>query len=165
MAKEKNMEEKKEETKKAAKPKIFYKKDERIEVVVTGYYDLETGELQFVLPGKIEDEEKNFTRLHHVFRFSPVTYDSLCAYRQNCLVKYTDELGKVQAVIDDVKLNKHLWTYHLKDWNFEDEKGKITLTTDPNGALSDESFDRLYSVPSGILDKAIQIYRRRMSID
>ena len=163
MSKEKT--ENKEEAKKAAKPKIFFTKDDRIEVTVTGFYDGNDGTLQFVLPEKVEEDEPNFTKVFHVFKFSAVTYDSLCAYRQGCMVKYTDDAGKVQGLIDEVKLNKYLWTFHLMDWNFEDEKGKIALIHEPDGTLSSESFKKLYSIPSAILDKAMQVYRRKASIE
>lgn len=161
----KKEENKVEETAKVARPKFFYTKDDRIEVTVTGYYDLKNGELQFVLPDKIEDEEPSFTKVFHTFRFSATTYDSLCAYRQGCMVRYTDDSGRAQTLIDDVKLNKYLWTFHLMDWNFEDENGKVALVHDPDGTLSTESFKKLYSVPSAILDKTMQVYRRKAGID
>lgn len=153
------------EKKNTVKPKIFYGKDDRIDVTVTGFYDKEDGTLQFVLPENVGDEEENFLVVHHTFKFSPVTYDNLCAYRQAATIKTEDASGKMQLSIDDIRLNKYLWSYHLKDWNFEDDKGKIAIVQTPDGTLSEESFKTLNSVNSGILDKAISIFRRKLSID
>lgn len=156
-----------EDKKAAARPKIFYTNDDRIEVVVTGFYSLTDGTLQFALPEAVEDkEESNFTVVRHVFRFSAPTYDNLCAYRQAATVKFEDSTGTVQLSIDDIRLNKYLWTYHLKDWNFTDDKGdKIPIVQTPDGTLSDESFKTLNSINVGVLDKAIAVFRRRLSIE
>ncbi|MBP5459322.1 MAG: hypothetical protein J6Y62_04075 [Clostridia bacterium] len=154
MAKEKNK----------VKPKYFCGKDERIEVTVTGFYDKEDGDLRFVIPDKVEEPEDALEKVFHVFRFKPVNYNSLCYYRQNCAVQVRDG-DRFKLVTDDIKLNKFLWTFHLADWNFEDDKGKVVLVFDPDGSLSAESFDKLYSVKPKILDAAIAEFRRKMSID
>ena len=153
------------EKKNTVKPKIFYSKDDRIEVTVTGFYDKQDGTLQFVLPEKVGDDEEGFIVVHHTFKFSPVTNDNLSSYRQWAAVKYEDSTGKLQLSIDDIRLNKCLWSYHLKDWNLEDEKGKIALVQTPDGTLSDESFKTLNSVNPGVLDKAIMLFRRKLCIE
>ena len=145
-----------------AKPKIFIPFNEKIECIVNGFYNKETGAFEFAVPGEIEENNERFIILKHVFNFSTVPYNRLNNYRSQSLAyNQADRSSSVNVL----KLREYFWIFHLEDWNFEDENGnKIELKHDPSGALADESLDLLYSLPATILDVAMGIYERKINI-
>lgn len=144
------------------KPKFFMGKEEKIECVVTGYYNKESGMLEFCVPGENQSEVEKFNVVKHVFSFKRVPYDRLNNYRSQSMVyNPSDQSNSVNLL----KLREYLWLFHLTDWNYTDEEGnKIELKHDPNGALADESLDLLYQIPASILDTAMGLFERRINI-
>lgn len=146
-------------------PKLFMKKDQKIKVELTGFHSKETGELAFVLP-KDFSEEQNFDNLlikkDYEFLFTKVTYDKLNRYRNRSIIYNSEDKNNT---INQLKLREHFLVFHLVDWNLQDEDGnKIELKFDPNGALSDESLELIYSLPSNMLDMILATYEKRMNI-
>lgn len=154
---------KKEQKKVVAK--LFMKKDEKIKVQVVGFHSSTTGELAFVLP-KEYTEEKTFDNLlikkDYEFLFTRVTYDKLNRYRNRSIIYNSEDKNNT---INQLKLREYFLVFHLIDWNLQDEDGnKIELTFDPNGALSDESLERIYGLPSNMLDLILATYEKKMGI-
>lgn len=152
------------------RPKIFSSPNERIEIVVKAYYNNETGEFEFAVPktaAQDEDEDDQETSDHyivmeHKFYFSNVPYNRLNIYRTRA-GRY-NERDKT-TTLDFIRLRDFLWAFHLKDWNMEDEDGnKIELTHDPDGTLSEESNEKLWQIPSVILDLAISLFENKIHI-
>lgn len=156
-----NTEEKKESAK-TVKPKFFLDPKEKIECIVNGFYNKETGILEFAVPGEIKEESERFCVVKHVFYFSRIPYNRLNNYRsQSMIYNQSDRSHSVNTL----KLREFFWIFHLEDWNFEDENGnKVDVKKDQNEALSDDTMDLLYSIPASILDTAIALYERRINI-
>lgn len=155
-------EEKIQEEKKTAVPKIFLDAAENIECVVNGFYNKETGLLEFAVPGEIKEPTDRFSVVKHVFKFTRVPYDRLNTYRSQSM---TYNAADRSNSINILKLRDFFWLFHLEDWNFTDENGnQIKLMRDPNGALADESLDMLYRIPASILDTAMGLFERRINI-
>jgi len=154
--------EEKNESAKTVKPKFFLDSKERIECVVNGFYDKETGKIVFAIPGEIKEPNSRFNVVRHVFYFTRTPYDRLNSYRsQSVVFNASDRTNSINLL----KLREYFWIFHLEDWNFEDENGnKIELKKDPNGSLSDETMELLYRLPANILDAAIGLYEREINI-
>lgn len=150
------------EVKKSARPRLFTRKDEKVKVVVTGFYNGETGDFAFAVPDRIKEGSENYATFEHEFCFSPVPYNRLNVYRSQSL-KY-NEADKENSV-DMIRLRQFLWNFHLKDWNLVDDEGKkIELRHDPDGMLSQTSRDQLNLLPAGVLDTAILLFERKIGI-
>lgn len=145
-----------------AKP-IVFTPPESIEVNVYGYYRADDGTLAFVSPNPpIEDSPAAYTVLLHQFMFSHTPYNELNSYRTQSLIH--NAIDKT-STINQLKLRDFLWVWHLKDWNYTNEdNAPIPLTFDPNGALSDNSLNQLYTIPANVLDLAISLYERKINI-
>ena len=145
-----------------AAPRIFMGADEKIVCEVNGFYDKETGFLEFVIPGAVARTAEQFNIVKHEFVFSRIPYDRLNTYRtQSMMYNHEDRTSSVNVL----KLRDFFWVFHLVDWNFTDGEGvKIPLTRDPNQALSDESLAMLYRLPASVLDTAMGILERRINI-
>lgn len=148
-------------------PKIFMKRDQRIKIEVVGFYDLESGELSFVLP-KTDDIFNDLTDttfghpIVHEFIFKNVTYDKLNRYRNGSMIYNREDKNNT---INLVQLRDYFLVFHLVDWNYTDEDGeKIGLTFDINGALSDDSLALVYSLPASILDLVFSIFEKRINL-
>lgn len=157
------MPEKKEEIKVAA-PKLFFKADTRIEIVVNGYHSKETGELMFVLP--LESSEKSFddifTKVEYKFWFSRVPYDKLNRYRSRSMIYNSEDQNNT---INEIRLREFFLVFHLVDWNLTDENGeKVELKFDTNKALSDESLNLIYNLPSNLIDVVLAQFERKMNV-
>lgn len=153
------------EVKTTVVPKLFMKKDEKIKIEIVGFHSASTGELAFVLPKEYSDE-KNFDNLlikkDYQFLFTRVTYDKLNRYRNRSIIYNSEDKNNT---INQLKLREHFLVFHLVDWNLQDEEGKkIELKFDPNGALSDESLDLIYQLPSNMLDLVLASYEKRMNV-
>lgn len=153
---------------KKIKPFLFTKKDARIEISVEGYHSNETGELQFVLLESKEEEkerkeiEELFTKVNYKFWFTRVPYDKLNNYRSRSMIYNSEDQNNT---INELRLREFFLVYHLVDWNIIDENGKkIELKFDPNKALSDESLELIYQMPSILIDMVLSTFERRMSI-
>lgn len=154
-----------EEVKTKIVPKLFMKKDEKVKIQVVGFHSASNGELAFVLPKEYSDE-KNFDNLlikkDYQFLFTRVTYDKLNRYRNRSIIYNSEDKNNT---INQLKLREHFLVFHLVDWNLQDEEGKkIELKFDPNGALSDESLDLIYQLPSNMLDLVLASYEKRMNV-
>lgn len=156
-----------DETPKKFVPKVFMSKDAKIECAVKAFYDLETGALEHVIPydgNETTDEEilAKYGIAVHKFWFSRVSYNKLNSYRNQSMI-YNKE-DKINT-INLVKLHEYFWIFHLVDWNLTDEYGNaMKLKFDPNKALSDESIERLYSIPASILDMVMLMFDKKISI-
>ena len=153
--------------KKTVRPKIFSKPSEDVEVVVTAYYDKDTGEFAFALPNRVEKGEEssaseNFIVMEHIFVFSNVPYNRLNIYKTRS-GKY-NEADRTTS-LDFIKLRDFLWTFHLKSWNLEDEDGEIIpLTHDKDGTLSDESSAMLWQITPALLDMVIKVFEDKIHL-
>lgn len=144
------------------KPIFFMGKNEKIECVVTGFYNQETGMLEFCIPGENKSDTERFNVMKHVFYFKRVPYDRLNTYRTQSMVYNPSDRSNTVNIL---KLRDFLWLFHLVDWNYTDEDGKkIELKRDPNDALTDEALELLYQIPASILDTAIGLFERRINI-
>ena len=145
-----------------AKPKFFFNSNEKIECVVNGFYNKETGMIEFVVPGEIKEDSERFNVVKHVFYFTRIPYNRLNTYRsQSMIYNQADRTNSVNVL----KLREFFWLFHLNDWNFEDENGKkLELKHDPSGALSDESLELLNQLPANILDVAISVFERKINV-
>ena len=147
---------------KKVRPQLFFSKDELIPITVTGFYSKETGQLEFVVPEEQKDTTDAFIAVKHIFRFSRVPYNRLNLYRSQSMKYSSTERSNV---VDVIKLRDYFWTFHLRDWNIEDNNGeKIHLVVDPDGTLSDGSLEKLYELPASILDTVITLFERKLNI-
>lgn len=146
-------------------PKIFIKKDEKIQITVVGFHSAQTGELIMIFPLEyVKDDGKDdvFVRKDYTFKFSKVSYDKLNRYRNRSL-QYNAE--DKTTTINTLKLRQFFLVWHLVDWNLQDEEGnKIPLKFDPNGALSDETLQLIYLLPSSLLDTVLATFEKKMNI-
>lgn len=155
------------EEKKKVIPKLFIGKDEKITVSIVGYHSGETGELVLLIPKELATEDKeNFDnvliRKEYTFTFTKVTFDKLNRYRNRSMIYNSQDKNNT---INGLKLREYFLIFHLVDWNLEDENGKkIELKFDANGALSDETLELVYSLPSNLLDLVLASYEKRMNI-
>lgn len=155
------------EEKKKVIPKLFIGKDEKITVSVVGYHSGETGELVLLIPKELATEDKEnldnvLIRKEYTFTFTKVTFDKLNRYRNRSMIYNSQDKNNT---INGLKLREYFLIFHLVDWNLEDENGKkIELKFDVNGALSDETLELVYSLPSNLLDLVLASYEKRMNI-
>lgn len=146
-----------------AAPRLFFKTD-RIEIVLLGYHSKTTGELSFVIP-KPESEEKDslkdvFNVVEYKFEFTRVPYDKLNRYRTRSMIYNSEDQNNT---INELRLREFFLVFHLVDWNLTDENGKkIELKFDPNKALSDESLELIYTLPSNLLDVLLTTFEKRI---
>ena len=156
------------EEKKKVAPKIFFKKDSKVEVSVNGYHNNETGELAFALPA--DDKEANnddtfgelFTKVNYKFWFSRCPYDKYNRYRTRSMIYNSEDQNNT---VNELRLREFFLVFHLVDWNLTDEDGKkIELKFDPNKALSDESLNLIYTLPNTLLDVVLSTYEKKMSL-
>ena len=144
------------------RPRLFTASDELIDVVVTGFYDRDTGQFEFCVPDEPKEGAEAFLTERHVFRFSRVPYNRLNVYRQQSMKYNTAERA---SNVDLLKLREYFWMFHLREWNLEDEHGeRVPLVVDPDGTLSSESLRKLYELPASLLDTVIALFERRISL-
>lgn len=157
----------KKQEKKIAAPFLFFNKNNRIEISVYGYHSQETGELQFAVLEEnkdvaTEELEKIFTKVNYKFWFSRCPYDKLNRYRSRSMIYNSEDQNNT---INELQLREYFLVYHLVDWNLKDENGeKIELKFDPNGALSDETLELIYTLPSILIDIVLSSYEKKASI-
>lgn len=158
---------KEQPVKKKVRPKLFANPNSEITVTAIGYYNSETGELEFALP---ESDENNgevngsdqFIIQKNTFIFSRIPYNRLNVYRSRSGKYNPDDKS---TTIDFIKFRNFIWTFHLKDWNLEDDDGnKIEIKHDIDGTLSEESEKMLWNVPAVILDIVIQMYENKLNL-
>ena len=153
--------------KKKVRPKLFRSSNEDIKITIVGYYNGETGELEFAFPENSIDDDysespNNMIVQKNTFIFSRVTYDRLNIYRKKS--------GQYNAIdksttIDFIKFRDLLWTFHLKSWDLKDDEGNdVIINHDADGTLSDESQRKLWDVPSMILDIVIQMFENKLNL-
>lgn len=153
--------------KKIVRPKLFRSANEDIKVTIVGYYNGETGELEFALPEQDSSEEMDedtgsMIIQKNTFVFSPVPYNRLNIYR-----KKSGQYNQIDksTTVDFLKFRDFLWTFHFKSWDLKDENGNdVIITHDADGTLSDESQKKLWEVPSSILDMVIQVFENKLNI-
>ena len=150
------------------KPRLFFKKDERILVTINGYHSNETGELSFVVADENDTNTSDslindmFTKVPYKFWFTRCTYDRLNRFRTRSMIYNTEDQNNT---INEIKLREFFLMFNLVDWNITDDDGnKIPLTFDTNNALSDDSIKLAYSLPSNLMDAALISYERKMGI-
>lgn len=150
------------------KPRLFFKKDERILVTINGYHSNETGELSFVVADENDTNTADslindmFTKVPYQFWFTRCTYDRLNRFRTRSMIYNAEDQNNT---INEIKLREFFLMFNLVDWNITDDDGnKIPLTFDTNNALSDDSIKLAYSLPSNLMDAALISYERKMGI-
>ena len=147
-----------------AAPRLFFKADGRIEIDLLGYHSKTTGELSFIVPKSETDDKDNLKDVVNVveykFWFSRVPYDKLNRYRTRSMIYNSEHQNNT---INELRLREFFLVFHLVDWNLTDENGKkIELKFDPNKALSDESLELIYTLPSNMLDVLLTTFEKRM---
>ncbi len=150
------------------KPRLFFKKDERILVTINGYHSNETGELSFVVAEENDTNTSDslindmFTKVPYKFWFTRCTYDRLNRFRSRSMIYNAEDQNNT---INEIRLREFFLMFNLVDWNITDDDGnKIPLTFDTSNALSDESIQMAYSLPSNLMDAALISYERKMGI-
>lgn len=144
------------------RPKLFFNPDEKVKVQVSAFYNAETGHLEFCVPGAIKESGNELILVVHEFDFSQVPYDRLNVYRIQSTVYNSEDRTNSLNIL---RLRNYFWTFHLKNWNYTDENDKpIPLTHDPNGALSNESLQLVYKIPTAILDMAVGIFEKEINL-
>ena len=150
------------------KPRLFFKKDERILVIINGYHSNETGELSFVVADENDTNTSEsiindmFTKVPYKFWFTRCTYDRLNRFRSRSMIYNSEDQNNT---INEIKLREFFLMFNLVDWNITDDDGnKIPLTFDTNNALSDESIKLAYSLPSNLMDAALISYERKIGL-
>ena len=157
----------KEEVKKHAPPRLFFKQDSKVEISINGYHNNETGELAFALPADDKDSNDEsfnelFTKVNYKFWFSRCPYDKYNRYRSRSMIYNSEDQNNT---INELRLREFFLVFHLVDWNLTDEDGKkIELKFDPNKALSDESLQLIYTLPNVLLDVVLTTYEKKMSL-
>lgn len=152
----------KESQPKKVRPKLFFEANEPIKVQVSGFYNGETGKLEFCVPGKVDNPGNDLIMMLHEFEFKPVSYDRLNLYRMQSTVYNAEDKT---TSINLIRLRNYFWTFHLDKWNYTDENDNpMPLTHDPNGALSDESLIQLYKIPTMILDTVIGLFEKQINL-
>jgi len=150
-----------------AVPKLFFKKNDTIEVRVYGYHSKEDGELSFAVP---VDQAENlddslaevFTRVEYKFWFSPCPYDKLNRYRTRSMIYNSEDQNNT---INNMRLREFFLTFHLIRWNLTDENGRpVELKFDPNRALSQETLDMIYMLPPKLMDTVLFAYERKLGV-
>lgn len=154
--------------KSAAIPKLFFKKDEKIEIAINGYHDAKTGEFMFGIPIDSNNEEPendsdSYVCVKYRFWFSPCKYDALARYRSYSMI-YNRE-GENNTV-NLIRLREFFLVNNLVDWDLKDENGeKIELQFDTNKSLSKKSLDLIYLLPANLLDLVLVCYERKIGVN
>lgn len=142
-------------------PSFFIEEDDRHEVEVDCLFDKVTKRVTSCSRNGLPIDFSKYKYLHHTvesFTFSVPDYEDISKYRQRSTV-YRRDSGT--PVVDGVQLRNHLLIWHLKGWTMRDRKGnKVELEFEENGALSDESIAKVYSLPNGIVDVILTIFER-----
>lgn len=163
-------EEQKKETSTVKKvaPRIFFKKDSKVEISINGYHNNETGELAFAISADDKDANDDdtfgelFTKVNYKFWFTRCPYDKYNRYRTRSMIYNSEDQNNT---INELRLREFFLVFHLVDWNLTDENGeKIVLKFDPNKALSDESLNLIYTLPNLLLDTVLTQYEKKMSL-
>lgn len=154
------------EEKKKAIPRLFFKNDSRVEIIINGYHSNETGSLMFAVPKENDNEKETFdnlfTREVYRFWFTRVPYDKLNRYRTRSMIYNSEDQNNT---INELKLREFFLVFHLVDWDLKDEDGKkIELKFDTNKALSDESLELIYTLPSNLLDVVLSTFEKKMGL-
>ena len=152
-----------------AQPRLFFNRDSRVEISVNGYHSNDTGELAFVLLADDKDaaaEDRSldelFTKVNYRFWFTRCPYNRYNRYRTSSMIYNTEDQNNT---INELKLRELFLVFHLVDWNLTDAEGKrIELKFDPNKALSEESLNLIYTLPSMLIDLVLSTYEKRMSL-
>lgn len=150
--------------KKKINPFLFINSEKLIDVNIIVFYD-DDGNIVSVLNEDLSDVKNTINVLKYVditFKFLPINYDKINKYRQRS-TDYDRNDGTPK--INNYKLRDFLLVYHLKDWDIKDEAGNIIkLSFDVNGALSDESVEKVYKLHPSIIDVVMTTYERKMLI-
>ncbi len=150
-----------------AVPKLFFKKNENIEIRVYGYHSKDDGELSFVVPvdqaRDLDDSlQEVFNRVEYKFWFSPCPYDKLNRYRTRSMIYNSEDQNNT---INNLRLREYFLLFHLVRWNLTDDDGNpIELKFDPNHALSQETLDLIYTLPPKLMDTVLFSYERRLGV-
>ena len=151
----------KDETKKDALPSFFVSKEDRRRIEVDILSSKEDGKIMSVTRTGLGLDFEEFRFLRHEtvwFEFTIPTYENMSNYRQRSGV-YRREAG--QILVDRIQLRNYLMVWHLKDWSLTDRDGnKVELTHDADGALSDESVEKLYAIHTTILDVVLTVLEK-----
>ncbi len=153
------------EKKPAAKPRLFFNKDGKVEISVIGYHNSDTGELEFAVPTDAKDAPDFgdlFTKVEYKFWFTHCPYDKYNRYRTRSMIYNSEDQNNT---INQLRLREFFLVYHLVHWNLTDDDGnKIELKFDPNKSLSDESLNLIYTLPSVLLDVVLMAYEKKMAV-
>lgn len=141
-------------------PSFFIEDDDRHIIKVDCLFDKKTKRVTSVSRHGLDIDFTKYKYLKHrleSFAFSVPDYEAVSKYRQRSIVKRDGS----EVVVDGVQLRNHLIIWHLKDWSLCDKNGeKVELTFEENGALTDESIKKVYSLPNAVLDVVLTIFER-----
>lgn len=152
------------EEKPSTSPKLFTKGEDKVKVEIDVLFNKDDGEILSVVMADIgldlETIEQVLGHQRLWFEFTQPTYDKLNRYRQRS-VKY-DSAARAN-VINNLAMRDFFIIYHLKEWNVQDGDGnKIQLEFDKNGAMTDESLDKVYELHPSIIDIAMTAFERKV---
>ena len=147
-----------------ARPRLFVKPEDTIAIDVNVMFRKDTGDVLSVFSTDVKLDIDRLTQFlgHQVlqFKFSKPQYPQIARYRQRSTVIYPDSNS---TVVDTSKVRDFLLVYHLKGWNLVDDDNKpITMKFDPNGALSNETLDAVYSLHPSIIDVVLTSLERKL---
>lgn len=145
------------------KPSIFINKAARHRIELDILSNKETGRIVSISRAGTEvDFEEEFPIVAHSvlwFEFSMPNYEDMSTYRQRSGIFRREAQ---QVIVDKAQIRNFLLVWHLKDWNLEDDKGKVELKFDENGALSDESLSRVYSLSPSLVDVVLTLFEKEV---
>jgi hypothetical protein len=144
-------------------PSFFVEEEDVLRINVDILFDKDTGKLVAVTRSGVVGDKTEFKALGFTeewFDFSPVGYEQMSRYRQQC-TSFRADAGT--ALVDPVGLRNYLIVWHLKDWSIRDRDGKkIDLEFSDNGSLTEESIRMVYKTNTTMLDVVLTLFEKDM---
>lgn len=142
-------------------PSFFVDEEDRHRIELDLLFDKTTKRVASVSRTGLNMDFSVYKTMKHTvewFEFSVPDYNAISKYRQRSTV-YRRESGT--PVVDAVQLRNFLIVWHLKDWSLRDRNGnKVKLNFEDNGALADDSIQKVYKMPNAIIDVLMTIFER-----
>lgn len=143
-------------------PSFFVSDEDRIRITVDVLYDKNTGNLVSVSREGVIDPDQFSTFGHTTewFEFKPVGYEEMSDYRQRCS-EFHQNANRM--LTNPVKVRNFLIVWHLKDWSLRDRNGnKVELTFNKQGALDDDTINKVYRINPTLLDVVLTLFEKDM---
>jgi len=146
-------------------PSFFVDAEDRHRVEVDILFNPKSGSVLSVSNASLNLRLDDIDSLGHSrewFEFTLPAYEDIVDYRRRAAVFNPQA---TQLIVDKTKMRDHYLVLHLKDWSLCDKEGTpVPLEHGENGALTDDSLNRVYRVSPVIMDVVLSIFEKDILI-